>query len=149
MNKTKVYLCFQNKSYEDEKRLGVLWAPMNDARGKTKHFWSNMSKLKEGDIILSYVNRSYVAVNVVTKPWEKAVCPFKTSEWKGNGYLVKLKYKELINPIKMDLELFEEIKTYLPEKYSPFSANGKGNQGYLYELPSKAAKIILKDYRIK
>lgn len=31
----------------------------------------------------------------------------------------------------------------MPEKYAPFSSSGRGNQGYLYEIPSRMGLYIL------
>lgn len=139
----KYYLCFQNKSYYEEKMKNILWAPHKDNRGKMHHSWKRMYDLKPGDIVISYKDRSFIAVNEVESKVYDLKNPFQNKLWNQEGIAVDLHYKEYNFPLEMNDKLFDEFKQYLPEKYSPFSSNGKGNQGYLYLLPEEAAKLII------
>lgn len=141
----RYFICFQNKSYEEERKQGILWAPEIDSRGNHKHFWDRMIDLKKDDIVFSYVNRQFVSENRVIQTWCYSECPFQNDNWNSNGYLVNLKYNTLSEPIDMNEDLFVKMKDYLPEKYSPFSSNGKGNQGYLYEISREVYSVIIVD----
>lgn len=139
---SKQDLCFQNKTYDAEKKLGILWAPSKDNAGRTKHHWERLKKLQQGDVVFNYVSRPFVGACIVQGSYEKSLCPFKSSEWHNEGYMVRVKYFEFDMKIDMNDQLYSQIKASLPDKYSPFSFNGKGNQGYLYEIPKELAFII-------
>lgn len=50
------FLVFQNKSYEEERNGGYLWAPQKNKNGQTFHHWTDMKLIKKGDIIFNSFN---------------------------------------------------------------------------------------------
>ena len=58
------FIVFQNKTYKEEMNGGYLWAPQKTSGGYEIFHWSNMTKVKEGDIIFSIYKKKLVSVNI-------------------------------------------------------------------------------------
>lgn len=130
------FIVFQNKTYDEEKTGGYLWAPKRTKSGREIYHWTNMTKVKEGDIIFSMYKRKIVSVNIAKGTSIDADRPSALDSvnlWEKEGWLVKAKYNVLDNPIDIK-ENIEEILELCPSKYSPFTKDGRGNQGYLFEI---------------
>ncbi|SEW04300.1 hypothetical protein [[Clostridium] fimetarium] len=101
------YLVFQNKSYKEESNGGYIWAPQKNKKGDGEFHWHNVAGVKKGDVILHCVKQSIVAISEAIK----------------NGHEEK-RPEELKERGEWDNEAW----------HAPFNKNGKGNQGYLYEI---------------
>ncbi|MBE6069336.1 MAG: hypothetical protein E7211_16855 [Clostridium lundense] len=140
------FIVFQNRSYDEEKNGGYLWAPRKDNLGREHFFWSNMTKINEGDIIFSVCKRNVVSINTAKGRSIEADRPTKVSDQalqQEDGWLVKVRYNVLGNPIDIDGNTNEILKL-CPSNYSPFTKEGKGNQGYLYEIGNELGEYLLK-----
>ncbi|WP_293659044.1 HNH endonuclease [Anaeromicrobium sp.] len=109
-----------------------------------------MKKVKEGHIVFSVIKGKIVSVGTAIshcytsiKPWD-----FDKIQWAEEGWKVDLEYNSLVEPIYIK-DIFDGLKELLPEKYSPFTKEGKGNQGYLYELNKISGEYILKKIQEK
>ena len=71
-------------------------------------------------------------------PWLKD----EIKPWLKDGRKVDIEIIELDDPINTD-SIFDRIKDFLPEKYSPFNKDGGGNQGYFFEIGHQVFNIIL------
>lgn len=58
------FIVFQNKTYNEERVGEYLWAPKLTATGREIFHWSNMVKVKTGDIIFSMYKRNLVSINI-------------------------------------------------------------------------------------
>lgn len=139
------YIVFQNKTYFEEKSGGYLWAPQRSKSGREIFHWSNMTKIKKGDIIFSLYQRNIVSVNIALDSYKESRIP-KTFEkldlWEEEGWLVEAEYNELESPVSID-DNVDEILRLCPEKYSPFNRKGGGNQGYLYEISDELGDYLM------
>jgi len=139
------FIVFQNKTYFEEKSGGYLWAPKRTKSGREIFHWSNMTKIQKGDIIFSICKRQIVSVNIALDKSFDANRPNvldKLELWEKEGWMAKVEYNVLENPISID-DNIEEILKLCPEKYSPFAKNGKGNQGYLYEIGDELGDYLI------
>ncbi len=144
----KCFMVMQGHTYQEEQEKGFIWAAKQDSSGMPSHSWERMMEVEKGDLIFHYVKGDIVAVSVATTGCEVAYRPSNPQNhalWNDPGYFVALDVHELDVPINIQTKL-EEISPLLPNKYSPFQANGHGNQGYLYpcheELSIKLLEII-------
>ncbi len=140
------FIVFQNKTYDDERSGGYLWSPKKASDGREKFYWSNMTKIHEGDIIFSLYRRNLVSVNIATSKSINYDIPPALDEvnlWDKEGWLVKVHYNVLENPVNID-ENIDKILSLSPSKYSPFNSEGRGNQGYLFEIGEKLGDYLLK-----
>lgn len=131
----------QNKTYRHEIDGGYLWAPKS---GKWHH--EILTQLSPGDLVFSFKGTQITAVGVVQKSAETMPKPDFGSEgenWSDIGWCVYTEFTELDEPFKPSLYM-EQIRPMLPEKYAPLqSANGKGVQIYLTELPPLLGDFLL------
>lgn len=139
MEGIQYYWVNQGDNYEFEKENGIIWAPNN-----TNFFHHQKLKdLKKGDKIIHY-SQGYVRStsevveeSIIEKnPYQKV--------WGKDGFLVKLKYEELSNPIPLETlqTKMPLLKGSLPEKYIPFNDKNKINQGYLFEFSKRGYEIL-------
>lgn len=141
----KSFVVMQGHTYQEEKALGFIWAAKQDRSGMPSHSWQRMTEIEAGDLIFHYVRGEFLAVSVATTDCEIRRRPANVenlAEWDQAGYFVALDYHELDVPIHIE-EKFDAISPFLPIKYSPFQANGNGNQGYLYPCNEELAVKLL------
>ena len=141
----RFFLVFQGTTYQEEKKLSCLWAPKFGKSGQEVHHHKRLVEVKINDRIIHLVNRKIVAISTAKSIAYDAEAPRKQDDsrpWLKNGRKIDVEMIELSEPILID-NIFQKIKSYLPEKYSPFDRNGSGNQGYFYEINSKIFNTIL------
>ncbi len=139
----KFYVVFQNQTFKQEHDEGILWAPLKDSKGGPPKFhWTNMVKLKKGDIVFSIVKNEVKARGTVVNPAIESENPFDNDLWGREGWLVYIDYNFSMNKVSIK-DHISDIKLMLPEKYSPFrKTNGYGNQGYLFEISNVLGEYI-------
>lgn len=138
------FLVFQrNQYYQHERGGGYLWAPKTNPQGRTFHHWENMQKIETGDIIFSSKNRQIVSINVAQSDCSESERPEGLEGWNPRGWKVEIKYNELDEPIDVNQHI-DRILIMQPTKYAPFNVNGRGNQGYLFEITPELAHYLLR-----
>ncbi|MEW4206243.1 MULTISPECIES: HNH endonuclease [Bacillus cereus group] len=142
------FIVMQGHTYQEEKKLGIIWSPKKDKGGNVPHSWKRMMEVKKGDQVFHYVKGNIVAVSIAVEDCKESSKPSimkSHDQWNNEGYLVSLQYHELDKLINIR-ENFEVISQLLPIKYSPFQSDANGNQGYLYpcneELALKLMELI-------
>lgn len=138
------FIVFQNASYTEEKDGGFLWAPKQNAKGKTMHYWELMKRVKQGDIIFNSVGGRLI--NIITAlddcaEQEKPVGLDKNDKWRNYGWYLRGEYVKVNKPIKY-VEYKGDIDKLKATKYAPFDVNGEGNQGYLYQISEEFADYL-------
>lgn len=130
---TRCWWVNQGTTYQQERDGGYLWAPKTGKGGYAFAHWTNMSKLRPGDVVLHYANGSIRAVGDVQEPVVDAPRPAELDdEPQGNeGYLVRITYHELQPPVP----LAEIPSDWRVPRGGPFTQQGGVKQGYLYPLP--------------
>ena len=148
------FVVFQNKTFEQEYKAGILWAPKHDKNGiSTRFFWESMKLVKKGDIVFSVVNNHIITRSVVTSEAIDYHNPLDNELWSRDGWLVRLDYNTQINTIRMS-DFIDQLRVLLPNHHSPFrKSNGYGNQGYLYPISQELGvildKLVNKEYEVK
>ena len=59
-----------------------------------------------------------------------------------HGWILKVEYRVLENPINIS-DNIDNILKLCPSKYSPFTVNGTGSQGYLFEIGIELGDYLL------
>jgi hypothetical protein len=137
------FVVFQNKTYKEELSAGILWAPQKNKKGGPPLFhWSNMLRLKMGDVVFSICKNIVIAKALVIEPAKPSPNPFNNSLWQRDGWLARVKYDTNIYQMKI-ADHIATIRSYLTEKYSPFNPNtGRGNVGYLFAISKELGQYI-------
>lgn len=134
----------QNHTYRQERAGGFLWAPNKDAAGRVPFHWATMHSVRAGDVVFSYVGQAIVSVSVAKAPAVDSKRPsdFSPGNWVDDGQLIRVEYRDLAAPLTI-ASVASELFSLLPEKYSPLTAGGTGNQGYLFAIPPRAGRFLL------
>ncbi|TWT25878.1 HNH endonuclease [Planomicrobium sp. CPCC 101110] len=140
------FIVMQGETYQQEKKLGILWSPQQDKSGMVPHSYKRMTEVKKGDRILHYVKGAIIAISRAAEDCKKAKRPNSLEGAdEADGYKVVAEYRELETPVAIHEHIIE-LAPFLPKKYSAFQEDGSGNPGYLYacneELLLKLLEII-------
>lgn len=133
----------QGGSFEKERANGTIWCPQIDKSGSPQHHWTNLSKVKPGDVVIHYARQEIRALsmisegpNVGSKPKEIAIA----DEWQRPGWFAKVAYFDL--PVPVEQPNLREMLRKTAIDGGPFNKNGDINQGYLFPLNDRAVALI-------
>lgn len=138
------FLVFQNKSYEEERNGGYLWAPQKNKNGQTFHHWTDMKLIKKGDIIFNSFNGKLVSILTAQANCQEHERPNGLEQldlWENDGWLVDVEYNDLEQPITYKNHM-EDILKLQDDKYAPFNKAGRGNTGYLFRVSKELANFF-------
>jgi MoxR-like ATPase len=143
MRQPSVWWVNQGASYARERERGTIWCPQIDGGGNQRHFYTNVSCVKRGDVIFHYANKEIRAVsqaradaNEGSKPREIAI----DDEWQRPGWYAEVEYNELPAPLRKT-ELKEAMRRFRFEK-GPFREDGDVIQGYLFPLNARTVCLL-------
>lgn len=135
----------QNQTFRPEVQGGFLWSPKTRADGARNPFYDTMRQVQPGDVIFSFCDTFIRAIGVAVGSADTAPKPdFGNigANWSAEGWLVDVEYQLLPNPIRPK-DHIDELRPYLPQKYSPLQTNGNGVQSiYLTEVPEPMAHVL-------
>jgi hypothetical protein len=133
----------QGSTYQHEKGGAYLWAPKTNKAGHTFGHWTNVAKLKVGDVVFHYANSYIRAVSEVAEQPAQRPRPVGGPDGDGEeeGQFGQLThYDELVPPIAANdipLEWRQQ------ESGGPFTTDGGVKQGYLFPLTAEFVSRLL------
>lgn len=133
----------QGGSFDKERPNGTIWCPQVDKAGNPQRHWTNVSKVRTGDVIFHYVSKEIRAVSVAVSDAAEGSKPREISirdEWKVPGWFAKVDYFDLSTPIAHD-----DIREMLRRTNiagGAFNSSGGINQGYLFPLNDQAVCLL-------
>ena len=135
----------QNQTYQHEVPGGYMWSPKLQTDGNKNRAYELMKTVRPGDIVFSFAKQQIKAIGIVKSycyPFPKPI-EFGNAGgyWGDEGWRVDVHFNELPNPLKPK-DHIEDIRQFLPNKYSPLQANGVGNQVYLFDISQELALSI-------
>ncbi len=141
----------QNKTWKQEIHGGYMWSPKKTSNGEHLELYDNMLLVQKGDLVFSYYKQKIGTIGKVAE----TACEFQKphefgdagEEWNREGWKVTMEYKDLNTPF-VPLDVFNQLKKFLPPKYSPLNKDGRGYQGYLFSIPEDMAAFILSEIAI-
>lgn len=132
----------QNQTYRSEVQGGFLWSPKTRADGARNQFYENMRLVQPGDVIFSFYDTYIKAIGVAMRIAETSPKPDFGKvglNWSAEGWLVEVEFQVLLKPLRPK-DHIEQLRPFLPGKYSPLQSNGNGVQSiYLTEVPERLA----------
>jgi hypothetical protein len=128
----------QNQTYVHEVAGGYLWSPKRNRNGRVNPFYEFMKEVSTGDVIFSFSDTRILAIGRAVSGAYEAPKPLEFGRvgayWELVGWRVDVEFTQLQNRIR-PIEHISTLRPYLPAKYSPLQANGKGLQSvYLTDL---------------
>ena len=135
------------QTHGDEIEGGYIWSPQANRNGAKNQTYVNLTRVRSGDIVISYASGLIKAIGTAAATFEEAQIPEKHGEavdsWKPDGWMVPINWQRLEDPIK-PRDFIDAIAPRLPEKNSPLQQNGNGNQGcYLASISIELGELIL------
>jgi len=132
----------QGRTYDQERKLGLIWAPQRNEQGATFFHWTNVLRVRAGDLLFSYADGAIRSVAIATSDGHEAPRPQELPEnaWGKDGWAASLEYYDLSSSIP--LAAVGEKIARLSLQRGPVNAAGSVNQAYLFELTADAARII-------
>lgn len=137
----------QNQTYAHEVAGGYLWSPKQNANGHVNPFYEFMREVAPGDIIFSFAGTYIKAIGIADSYAYEAPKPLEFGKagayWNLIGWRVDVTFKALSNQIK-PADHITTLNPYLPNRYSPLQANGRGLQGvYLTLLNNLLGQLLI------
>lgn len=137
------WLVYQGTSFERARKGGYLWAPKIGKNGQSQAYWTNMERVRPGDLIFSGFNGAIQAVSEASASAYTASRPDPRDDqhWYGDGWRLDVAYTDLPEPMPYP-DWVPAVLAEMPNKHSPFTSSGRPNQGYLYELPNSVGEYL-------
>jgi hypothetical protein len=126
----------QGQSYQQERRGGYMWAPI-ESLGRHLSHWDSMTQVHVGDRVIHYANTKVRAISAVTGAALDTLRPQELpGTWANDGRRVLCAYQDAVQPVGLD-EI--PLGWRQAEIGGPFRRDAKVNQGYLYPLTDEFA----------
>lgn len=136
----------QNQTNKHEIAGGYMWSPKTKKDGSRNTFYDNMTRVKPSDIVFSFFGRRIPYLGVITSHGYSRPKPDFGSAgdaWDQDGWMVNVDYRPVRNKIRPK-DYIDEIRPFLPDRYSPLQQTGDGNQGvYLAHINEGLAGKLL------
>jgi MoxR-like ATPase len=130
----------QGKTYEQERDLGLIWAPKLTANQRRRSDWDSLRLVRPGDVIVHYSRTNIIAVSTAQAASEDADQPrsLETGDWSRHGRQVRTDYRELAAPIPLS-RIPESVRV---DAGRPFDRDGGVSQGYLFRLSPQLVREL-------
>ena len=136
----------QNQTHKFEVPGGFLWSPKTNSAGNRNYFYDAMTMVMPGDVVFSYYGTKIQAIGIVQKKAITAPKPdFENAGvyWSNIGWYVEVEFGLIANPFRPK-DFIDQIRPFLPTKYSPLSQNGDGLQiVYLTEVSYELGTLLI------
>jgi hypothetical protein len=138
----------QSQTYRHEIGGGYLWSPKRKTNDQRNPFYESMREVAPGDVIFSFLDTRIAALGIALSYCRESPKPveFGTTGayWEAIGWRVDVKFRELTNRIRPK-DHIDELRSLLPEKYSPLRPNGDGLQSvYLAQIGAPLAAVLFR-----
>lgn len=148
VNERRYWWVNHKQTYKQEVGGSYLWSPKTKANGAYSHSYNNMSLVQAGDMVFSFAGAAIRAIGIALGPAESSPKPDEFGKvgdyWSNEGWRLPVQFDEIRHPLRTQ-DHAAVLAPFLPAKYSPIRADGKGNQGiYLAALSTELA-ILLKE----
>lgn len=123
-----------NQMHRRELSGGYIWCPQTKKGGGARETWTNVSRVRRGDIVFSYAKTKLQAIGVALGDAQEASAPSEAyHSWNDAGWRVEIQWEALGSPLAPK-EHWDEIGDLFPAVHSPLREDGGGNMTYLAAL---------------
>ena len=136
----------QEELFAEQRKHHCLWVPKHTDNGASFFHWRSIQNVVPGDVIFSYAGRSFTAVSIAKTGPISSNTPvgIRKKDWGTDGLQVDVAYRDA-HPAAPLKDVYSLLSRLLPENNSPLKIDGSDRDGYLFELPSGAGRLLL-DY---
>lgn len=135
------------QTYKHEVLGGYIWSPKTKANGQANESYLTLTRVKPGDVVVSYADGQIKALGVATAAHRQEAKPEDFGAvgdlWDAAGWLVPVEWELLQKPLRPKAHL-AAIAPLLPGKHSPIRMEtGGGNQGcYLAAISPELGQLL-------
>lgn len=143
-----IYLVNQGDNYKVEHEGGYLWAPTLMTNGKPHKGHTNLSKVRQGDIIIHNKKGIVVDISVATNDYYMSDRPSETRrfEYTDEGYMVNVESIGDITPVKLNILWAEMDRRNKEHSVSECAFTIKGaKQFYLSILSDDEIQLLISE----
>lgn len=134
----------QKQTWRHEIPGEYLWSPKLNKQGKHLEYYDNMQRLRQGDIVFSYINGTFQYAGVVARAAESSRRPdfgFTNTQWNDDGWSVEMRYVPIVHIRPQDyLDFYVQVA---PERHAPMNVNGIVVSQYLFGIPDSLGLFYL------
>jgi len=137
------------QTFKAELEGGYIWSPQRNKSGAYNQTYENLTKVRPGDVIISYASGVIKAIGIASGSAEEQGKPEEFGKKVGQnwseheGWLVPVEWVSLTSPLSPKA-FIEQLAPLLPEKHSPLQVTGNGNQGcYLASVSLQLGRLVL------
>ena len=138
----------QNQTYRHEITGRYLWSPKRKSNNERNPFYESMREVAPGDVVFSFADTRIAALGIARSYCYESPKPDEFGSigdnWGRIGWKVDLQFRELESRIRPK-DHIDELRAFLPDKYSPLRPNGDGLQSvYLTEVSAAFAAVLFR-----
>lgn len=138
----------QNQTYRQEIGGGYLWSPKRKNNSQRNPFYEFMREVAPGDVVISFADTYIIALGIARTYCYESPKPTEFgragSYWGAIGWKVDVDFREINNKVRPK-DHIGQLRSSLPEKYSPLRSNGDGLQSvYLTAVSQAFATIVFR-----
>lgn len=128
-------------SFSRELDGGYIWCPVVRDEDVQRPTWINVSKVRKGDLVVSYAKGLVRAVGVAITDCFEAPVPEGHGSWNGTGWQVDIDWVFLDDQLR-PMEHMAQLGDLLPARNSPLRPSGEANQFYLCEVSKQFFDVL-------
>jgi hypothetical protein len=138
----------QSKTFEQAKKLGILWAPKKDKLGHKNSSWEALLLVRKGDVVFHFAKKKLRGISLVVGESRVAEIRIRDKgQWGELGREIEVEAQNF--DFTIDLEDIPMVLRARAENgVTPFDINGKVKQGYLFGVPRDVAEFIFKQLNL-
>lgn len=135
----------QNQTYRQETEGGYLWSPKRNRDGGQNPYYEFMREIAPGDLVFSFADTWIRKIGIAQGYCIESPQPIEFGSagraWEKIGWRVRVRFFALTNPIRPK-DYIDQLRSFLPDRYSPLRSSGGGNQFYLTSLTDELARAL-------
>ncbi|MCD6438844.1 MAG: AAA family ATPase [Halomonas sp.] len=149
----RVWYVMQGKSFTPEMGLSYLLSKLEGKDGRLLNHWLAVGEIRPGDVIVHHSAGEVKALSqAVSMPYVTSQPDDLHDVRSGDGQRVDLKViTQLKNPVTLDAirQKKSKLQKALSDVRGPYSTDGSGKQGYLFEFTWEALAILLDGHSVE
>lgn len=133
----------QGDSFEEARKLGALWAPLEDKGGHKQPSWETLDNVKPEDVVFHFAKKKVRGISTVTSRSRIAEIRIRDrGQWQDLGREVEVEAQDFDFTIDLEEIAIDLRRGSGSGVKTPFDLRGKVKQGYLFGVPDPVANFI-------
>jgi 5-methylcytosine-specific restriction protein B len=140
MQQRQYWWVSQGDTLDESLKDSYVWAPQKNKLGRAHFHWTNVARVKKGDVLFHYADGAIRAVSVAQSDGRESRSTLREGNSNHAGWRADVDVYKLEAPL--DIKAIGPTLAALTVERGPVDRAGKANKGYLFELPPDAVESI-------